>query len=116
MPTGDPNCPRYIKRAKQFFYKIIAATDGSTSGSEDYNREINNVDMINGGDDYEDDGEEEEEDDFNNSPPKPAALLPRLDSISNGIDNSFSADNEREPGAPTQGGTCSADADNEQGR
>ncbi len=66
MPTDDPNCPLYIKRAKRFFYKIIAATDGSTGGSEDYNSDINNVDMLNDRDDYEDDGEEEEEDDFNN--------------------------------------------------
>ena len=58
MPTGDRKCPLYIKRAKQFFYKIIAATNGSKGGSEDYNSDINNVDMINGRDDYEDDGEE----------------------------------------------------------
>jgi hypothetical protein len=72
--------------------------------------------MINNKDDYEDDCEKEEEDDFNKFPPKPTALFPRLDSISGGVDNSFSADNEQELGASAQGGTCSADADDEQGR
>ena len=72
--------------------------------------------MITDRDDYEDDGEEEEEEeDFNNFPPEPAALLPRLDSISRGVDNSFSADDEQGPGVSAQGGSRSAAADNEQG-
>jgi hypothetical protein len=31
-PTGDPNCPTYVREAKQIFRKIIFATDGSTGG------------------------------------------------------------------------------------
>ncbi len=49
-------------------------------------------------------------------PPEPTALLPRLDSISGGVDKSFSADDEQRPGASAQGGTRSAAADDEQGR
>ena len=101
MPTADPNCPPHIKKAKQIFYKIIQATDGSTGGSEDYSSGINNIDMINDRDDYEDDGEEEEEDNFNNFPPKPAALHPHLDRISGGVDNSFSADRGSGPFVPS---------------
>jgi hypothetical protein len=98
-----------LKKPSAFFYKIIQATDGSTGGSEEYSSDI-----VNNRDDNKDD--DEEEDDFNNFPPKPAALIPRMDSITGGVDNSFSAGNEQVPDASTQGGTCSAAADNKQGR
>ena len=104
-----------LKKPSAFFYKIIQATDGSTGGSEEYSSDIsNNIAMIKDRDDDEDD--DEEEDNFNNFPPDSAALLPRLDSISGGIDNSFSTDNEQGPGASAQGGTPSAAADDEQER
>ncbi len=34
MPTGDPNCPSYIRDANQIFYIVVQATDGSTDGSD----------------------------------------------------------------------------------
>ncbi len=34
IPTGDPNCPRYVRYANRIFYKIIQATEGSTGGSD----------------------------------------------------------------------------------
>jgi hypothetical protein len=30
---NDPNCPPYVRKAKQILRKIIIATDGSTGGS-----------------------------------------------------------------------------------
>jgi hypothetical protein len=32
-PTGDPNCPPYVCKAKRISRKIVIATDGSTGGS-----------------------------------------------------------------------------------
>ena len=34
MPTGDPNCPPYVRNTKQIFYKIVQATNGSTGGPD----------------------------------------------------------------------------------
>jgi hypothetical protein len=34
MPTGDPNCPHHVRFAKRIYRKIVAATDGSTGGSD----------------------------------------------------------------------------------
>jgi len=34
IPTGDPNCPPYVRDAKRIYYKIVQATDGSTGGSD----------------------------------------------------------------------------------
>jgi len=33
-PTGDPNCPPYVRDAKRIFHMIVQATDGSTGGSD----------------------------------------------------------------------------------
>jgi hypothetical protein len=35
IPTGDPNMPPHICKAKHIYYRIVQATDGSTGGSED---------------------------------------------------------------------------------
>ncbi len=35
IPTGDPNMPPHICKAKHIYYKIVLATDGSTGGLED---------------------------------------------------------------------------------
>ncbi len=34
IPTGDPNMPPHICKAKQIYYRIVQATDGSTGGSQ----------------------------------------------------------------------------------
>jgi hypothetical protein len=31
-PTGDPNCPPYVSKAKQISRKIVIATNGLTGG------------------------------------------------------------------------------------
>jgi hypothetical protein len=37
IPTGDPECQRHIRIAKQAHYSIVKATDGSTGeGSDDW--------------------------------------------------------------------------------
>ncbi len=33
-PTGNPNCPAYVKRAKDIRDMIVGKTDGSTGGSD----------------------------------------------------------------------------------
>ena len=35
IPTGDPECPPYVRKAKHIYHKIVLATDGSTGNSDD---------------------------------------------------------------------------------
>jgi hypothetical protein len=93
VPTGDPNCPPYIHDAKQIFYKIIQATDGSTGGSDgDFDKNGGLNERHGGGDDDDDDdvarGDDEENEEESRSVHYQAALLPRFNSS-----NSFYADN-----------------------
>ena len=107
MPTGDPNCPPYIRDDKQIFYKIVQATDGLTGGSDvdgDFGetrtkRDDKSVD-------------EEDDDEFNNNDeddyigiilPNHAALLPHLGDTISG-NNSFSTD--KQECASVCGGSC----------
>jgi hypothetical protein len=56
IPTGDPNMPPHIRKAKQIYYRIVQATDGSTGGSED------GADLDNERDgEFEDNGEDDDE-------------------------------------------------------
>jgi hypothetical protein len=72
VPTGDLNCPPYIRDAKQIFYKIVQAADGLTGGSD--------VDFGEAGTERGDKGDEEDDDnEFNNDgevssspPPQPS--------------------------------------------
>ena len=63
IPTGDPQCPPYVRKAKHIYHKIILATDGSTGNSDDLGFE--NED--NGEDGKEEEEEEEEGDGANTS-------------------------------------------------
>ncbi len=57
IPTGDPNMPPHIRKAKHIYYRIVQATDGSTGGSED-GADLNNERDGEFEDDEEDDDEE----------------------------------------------------------
>jgi len=62
IPTGDPECPPYVRKAKHIYHKIILATDGSTGGSDaGLGFEVENEN--DGDDDNEEEEEEEEEGD-----------------------------------------------------
>ena len=120
IPTGDPNCPPYVRDAKQIFYKIVQATDGSTGGSdvdEDFGEtgaERNDFEA----------GDEDDDIDFSNNNedddiglPNPAALLPRLGKTIGG-NSSFPADEEERASAhggsrsdteSARGGGCGSD-------
>jgi len=111
-PTGDPNCPPYVRDAKQIFYKIVQATDGSTGGSdvdEDFGEtgaERNDDEAGDKDDDIEFSNKDEDND---IGLPNPAALLPRLGETICG-NNSFPADKEARASAPggSRSGTESA--------
>jgi hypothetical protein len=96
IPTGDPNCPPYIRDAKRIFRKIVQATDGSTGGGsddevetwtdrEDEAEDEDDAEDINDGNVF---GSNDDDDDIGIILPNPAALLPRL---GDGGNNSFSA-------------------------
>jgi hypothetical protein len=56
IPTGDPNMPPHIRKAKHIYYRIVQATDGSTGGLED------GADLDNErGGEFEDDEEDDDE-------------------------------------------------------
>jgi hypothetical protein len=57
IPTGDPNMPPHICKAKHIYYRIVQATDGSTGGSKD-GADLNNEMDGEFEDDEEDDDEE----------------------------------------------------------
>jgi hypothetical protein len=57
IPTGDPECPPHVRKAKHIYHKIILATDGSTGGSD----AGLGFEVENDGDDDDDDDEKEEE-------------------------------------------------------
>jgi hypothetical protein len=59
IPTGDPNMPPHIRKAKHFYYKIVLATDGSTGASEDGGGDLDNE----RDDEFEDDEEDNDEED-----------------------------------------------------
>jgi len=107
-PTGDPNCPPYIRDAKRIFHKIVQATDGSTGGSdvdEDFGEETGaerNDGKAGDEDDDIDFSNNDEDDDI--GLPNPAALLPRLGKTIGG-NNSFPADEEER--AQARGGSRS---------
>ena len=101
-PTGDPNCPPYVRAAKRIFHKIVQATDGSTGGSdvddnfEETGVERNDDEAGDEDDDMIDFSNNGEEDDI--SLPNPAALFPRLGETIGG-NNSFPADEEERASA-----------------
>ena len=106
-PTGDPNCPPYVRDAKQIFYKIVQANDGSTGGSdvdEDFGETgaERNDDKVGDEDDDTDFSNNDEDDDI--GLPNPAALLARLGKTIGGK-NSFPADEEER--ASARGGSRS---------
>ncbi len=57
IPTGDPNMPPHIRKAKHIYYRIVQATDRSTGGLED-GADLNNERDGAFKDDEEDDEEE----------------------------------------------------------
>ena len=102
-PTGDPNCPPYVRAAKRIFHKIVQATDGSTGGSDvDNDFEETGVERNDdeAGDEDDDmiDSSNNGEDDDDISLPNPAALFPRLGETIGG-NNSFPADEEERASA-----------------
>jgi len=95
IPTGDPNCPPYVRDAKRIYYKIVQATDGSTGGS-DVDDDIGvtgetEAERNDGKDDFSNNNEDDDDDDIDVI--DPAALLPRLGESSSG-NNSFPADED----------------------
>ena len=109
IPTGDPNCPPYVRAAKRIFHKIVQATDGSTGGSDvDDDFEETGVERNDdkAGDEDDDmiDSSNNGEDDDDISLPNPAALFPRLGETIGG-NNSFPADEEER--AQARGGSRS---------
>ncbi len=58
IPTGDPNMPPHICKAKHIYYKIVLATDGSTGGLEDDGGDLDNERDGEFKEDEEDDEEE----------------------------------------------------------
>jgi hypothetical protein len=97
-PTGDPNCPPYVRDAKRIFYKIVQATDGSTGGSdvdEDFGETGAERNDNEAGDEDEDIDFSNNNEDDNISLPNPAALLPRLGKTIGG-NNSYPAANRAE--------------------
>ncbi len=57
IPTGDPNMPSHICKAKHIYHKIVLATDGSTGALEDGGGDLNNE----RDDEFEDDKEDDDE-------------------------------------------------------
>mgnify|MGYP006142657583 CR=1 FL=1 len=103
IPTGDPNCPPYVRAAKRIFHKIVQATDGSTGGSDvDDDFEETGVERNDdeAGDEDDDmiDSSNNGEDDDDISLPNPAALFPRLGETIGG-NNSCPADEEERASA-----------------
>ena len=105
IPTGDPNCPPYVRDAKRIFYKIVQHTDGSTGGSdvdEEAGAEMNDDEAGDEDDDFDFSNNDDEDDDI--GLPNPAALLPRLGETIGG-NNSFPANEEER--ASARGGSRS---------
>ena len=112
IPTGDPNCPPYVRDAKRIYYKIVQATDGSTGGSEvdeDFGEtgetEAERNDDEPGDEDDDIDFSHNDDDDDDIGLLNPAALLPRLGETILSGNNSFSADEEER--ASARGGSRS---------
>jgi hypothetical protein len=106
-PTGDPNCPPYVRDAKRIFYKIVQATDGSTGGSdvdEDFGETGAERNDNEAGDEDEDIDFSNNNEDDNISLPNPAALLPRLGKTIGGNNSYPAAEEER---ASARGGSRS---------
>ncbi len=62
-PTGDPNCPPYVREAKRISRKIVIATNGSTGGSSVAAESIaSNEDDGGGENGMDENGMDEEED------------------------------------------------------
>ena len=100
IPTGDPNCPPYVRHAKWIYYKIVQATNGSTGGS-DVDDDIGvtgetEAERNDGEDDFSNNNEDDDDDDIDVI--DPAALLPRLGESSSG-NNSFPADKDERASA-----------------
>jgi hypothetical protein len=57
IPTGDPNMPPHIHKAKHIYYKFVLATDGSTDASEDGGGDLDNE----RDDEFEDDEDDDDE-------------------------------------------------------
>jgi hypothetical protein len=111
IPTGDPNCPPYIRDAKQIYYKIVQATNGST-GCSDVDEDFGETGETEAERNDDEPGDEDEDIDFSNNDRddddigllNPAALLPRLGESISG-NNSFPADEEER--ASARGGSRS---------